>query len=54
MPVQVGALLVMLRQRGETPAEIAGMVRSMQKARRPVHVTGRLLDIGEQLGTQMN
>jgi anthranilate phosphoribosyltransferase len=34
----VGALLVMLRQRGETPAEIAGMVRAMKKACRPVNV----------------
>ncbi len=44
-PVQVGALLAMLRQRGETPVEIAGMVRAMLKQRYPVNVTGRLLDI---------
>jgi len=44
-PVQVGALLAMLRQRGETPVEIAGMVRAMLKQRFPVNVTGRLLDI---------
>lgn len=34
-PVQVGALLAMLRQRGETPVEIAGMVRAMLKQRFP-------------------
>lgn len=44
-PVQVGALLAMLRQRGETPVEIAGMVRAMLKQRYPVNVTGKLLDI---------
>lgn len=44
-PVQVGALLAMLRQRGETPVEIAGMVRAMLKQRFPVNVTGKLLDI---------
>lgn len=38
--LQVSALLVMLRQRGETPAEIAGMVRAMKKACRPIHVSG--------------
>lgn len=37
----MGALLVMLRQRGETPAEIAGMVRAMKKACRPVNVSTR-------------
>lgn len=42
---QVGALLAMLRQRGETPVEIAGMVRAMLKQRFPVNVTGKLLDI---------
>lgn len=35
---QVGALLAMLRQRGETPVEIAGMVRAMLKQRFPVNV----------------
>jgi anthranilate phosphoribosyltransferase len=35
---QVGALLVLLRQRGETATEIAGMVRALQKACHKVKV----------------
>lgn len=44
-PAPVGALLVLLRSKGETPSEIAGMVRSMKKACSPVNVVGKLLDI---------
>eukprot|EP01041_Mallomonas_annulata_P008115 gene8115-16657_t len=44
-PIQVGALLVLLRSKGETPQEIAGMVRAMRSMCNPVHVTGQLLDI---------
>jgi anthranilate phosphoribosyltransferase len=39
--VQVGSFLTLLRARGETPAEIAGMVRAMNKACNKV-------DLGEQ------
>lgn len=42
---QVGGLLYLLRARGETAGEIAGMVRAMTKVQRSVHVSGRLLDI---------
>ena len=41
----VGAALTLLRAKGETPIEVAGMVRAMQKACKPVHVEGKLLDI---------
>lgn len=30
LPIQVGALLVLMRYRGETPAELAGMVRALR------------------------
>jgi len=45
--VQVGSLLTLLRARRETPSEIAGMVRAMQAACRPVSLrhTTKLLDI---------
>ena len=45
--VQVGSLLTLLRARGETPAEIAGMVRAMNAACLPVHLSDskKLLDI---------
>lgn len=44
-PAAVGALLTLLRSKGETPQEIAGAVRSMKKACRPIHYNGSLLDI---------
>mmetsp|Transcript_20143 Transcript_20143/g.20239 ORF Transcript_20143/g.20239 Transcript_20143/m.20239 type:complete len:394 (+) Transcript_20143:56-1237(+) len=44
-PVQVGALLVLLRAKGETPKEVAGMVRAMKAACKPVNISGKLLDI---------
>lgn len=37
-PASVGALLALLRAKGETPVEISGMVRSMQKVSVPVIV----------------
>lgn len=44
--VQVGSLLTLLRARGETPTEIAGMVRAMNKACRSIDLGSRkLLDI---------
>lgn len=44
--VQVGSLLTLLRARGETPAEIAGMVRAMNAACNSVDLGDRkLLDI---------
>jgi len=44
-PATVGAMLTLLRAKGETPKEIAGMVKAMQKACLPVKVDGKLLDI---------
>ena len=44
-PAAVGALLLLLRAKGETPTEIAGMVKAMKKACNPVVVDGKLLDI---------
>jgi anthranilate phosphoribosyltransferase len=44
--VQVGSLLTLLRAKGETPTEIAGMVKAMNNACNPVTIEGaRLLDI---------
>ena len=44
--VQVGCLLTLLRARGETPEEIAGMVRAMNKACNAVNLPNKkLLDI---------
>jgi len=44
--VQVGSLLCLLRARGETPSEIAGMVRAMNDACNAVSLPGKkLLDI---------
>lgn len=44
--VQVGSLLTLLRARGETPAEIAGMVNAMNQACKSVDLGNRkLLDI---------
>lgn len=43
--IQIGALLALLRAKGESPKEIAGMVKSMKKVCRPVYVPGKLLDI---------
>lgn len=44
-PVVMGALLVLLRAKGETPQEVAGMVRAMKAVCRPVSYPGKLLDI---------
>ena len=44
-PATVGAMLTLLRAKGETPKEIAGMVKAMQRACLPVKVDGKLLDI---------
>ena len=46
-PVQVGSLLTLLRARGETPSEIAGMVQAMNEACHAVHLDAhpKLLDI---------
>jgi len=44
--VQVGCLLTLLRARGETPEEIAGMVQAMNEACNSVDLSGKkLLDI---------
>ena len=42
-PVQVGSLLCLLRQKGETADEVAGMVRGMRAACVPVSIDGKLL-----------
>lgn len=45
-PVEVGALLVGLRSKGEKPDEISGMVRAMKKACKPICLGNKkLLDI---------
>jgi anthranilate phosphoribosyltransferase len=46
-PIQVGSLLTLLRARGETPDEIAGMVRAMNEACNAVKIppSEKLLDI---------
>ena len=44
-PTQVGSLLMMLRMKGETSQEIAGMVRAMNRACNKVTIGGKLLDI---------
>lgn len=42
----IGAFLALLRAKGESPSEIAGMVKAMYKACVPVHLPGlKLLDI---------
>mmetsp|Transcript_6332 Transcript_6332/g.9195 ORF Transcript_6332/g.9195 Transcript_6332/m.9195 type:complete len:355 (+) Transcript_6332:78-1142(+) len=45
--IQVSSLLTLLRARGETPTEIAGMVRAMNNACNSVHIPNdaKLLDI---------
>jgi anthranilate phosphoribosyltransferase len=45
-PAAIGAFLALLRAKGESPSEIAGMVKAMYKACIPVHLPGmKLLDI---------
>lgn len=44
-PAVVGAALTLLRAKGEKPKEVAGMVRAMKTACKPVVVEGKLLDI---------
>ena len=41
-PAVIGSLLSLLRAKGESPKEITGMVKSMQKACIPVNVSVRL------------
>ena len=43
-PVQVAGFAVALRAKGETPAEVAGLVASMLAAAAPVSVEGRVVD----------
>ena len=43
-PVQVAGFAVALRAKGETPAEVAGLVASMLAAAAPVSVDGRVVD----------
>ncbi len=54
-PVTTAALLVALRSKGETGAEIAGLVRSMRSFALPVEVEGPLVDTcgtgGDRAGT---
>lgn len=44
-PEQTAALLSLLRMKGETAVEIAGMVRGMKSVAVPVPIAGRMLDI---------
>jgi len=45
-PLQVSALLMLLRAKGETKTEVAGMVRAMNKGCNAVNLSGKkLLDI---------
>lgn len=44
-PVQVGSLLMLLRAKGETSAEISGMIRAMNRACNAVNFDGKMLDI---------
>ena len=44
-PAVVGALLTLLRAKGETAQEVAGMVRAMRTACNKVELSGKLLDI---------
>jgi anthranilate phosphoribosyltransferase len=42
---QCAALLVLLRSKGETPQEVAGMVKAMRKHMIPVQLEGTTIDI---------
>lgn len=44
-PITVGAFLSLLRAKGESPQEVAGLAESMQKVCKSVKITGKLLDI---------
>jgi anthranilate phosphoribosyltransferase len=44
-PASTGALLALLRAKGETPKEICGIVKSMKKNCVPIRLHGKLLDI---------
>lgn len=54
-PVQVAAFAVALRAKGETPDEVAGLVRVMLEQAAPIDVPGRLVDLcgtgGDRSGT---
>lgn len=54
-PIQVGALLVALRAKGETSAEIAGLARTMREFALPVRAPERAIDTcgtgGDRAGT---
>jgi anthranilate phosphoribosyltransferase len=44
-PAQLAAFAVLLRAKGETPAELAGLVRTMLDRAAPVVVSGRAVDL---------
>ncbi len=44
-PVQISAFAVLLRAKGETPGEIAGLVRTMLERAEPLSVEGRCVDV---------
>lgn len=54
-PAQAAGFLVALRAKGETAAELAGLVRAMVAAAVPLHVSGTLVDTcgtgGDRAGT---
>jgi anthranilate phosphoribosyltransferase len=53
-PVQVAGFAVALRAKGETPAEVAGLVESMLAAAAPVRVDGRVVDTCGTGGDRLN
>ena len=44
-PAQIAAFAVLLRAKGETPDELAGLVGTMLDRATPVHVDGRAVDV---------
>lgn len=44
-PAQLAAFIVLLRAKGETPAELAGLVQTMLDRATPVQVEGRAVDV---------
>jgi anthranilate phosphoribosyltransferase len=44
-PAQLAAFIVLLRAKGETSDELAGLVQSMRDHATPVHIPGRAVDI---------
>lgn len=53
-PHQTAAFLAILKYRGETPGEVAGMVDALQKMALPVHFPQSVLDIVGTGGDQAN